>query len=78
MAALKLSYKTLDSIFENDIAMAICRKPETYPEVPYATGIRRLRIKKGINHPALNIWFEYDEETVTLIDVDRVGVDEKD
>jgi len=78
MAALKISYKTLDSIFENDAARAICRKPETYPEVPEATGIRRLRIKKGVNHPALNIWFEYDEETVTLIAVDRVGPNEKD
>ena len=67
---LRISHKILDDILS--VYATALRSPEIYPEVP-GTNIRRVRIEGGVNHPALNIWIEYDGDVIKLIDIEKFG-----
>jgi hypothetical protein len=65
---LGISPKRLDELVEG-VIFAVAKSPETFPEVP-GTGIHRLQILPFPGMKRLNVWFTFEDETVTFLGVD--------
>ena len=69
--ALRVNCKQLDDALE-EITLNIARLPDYYPYVPPGKTLRRCRTRAfSPNIPAYDILFTFDEDTVTLLYIDR-------
>jgi len=66
---LGVSAERLDKLLEG-IGVAIAMRPEVFPKLPFGTNLHRIRVVPFPGLPALNLWFTYDETTVSFIEID--------
>ena len=67
---LGVSAKRLDELLES-LQLHLARRPELFPNVP-GTTLHRVVVNPfpGLRH--LNLWFTYDDKTVTFVEVDEI------
>lgn len=72
LSDLRMSHRALDDIL-SELGPAIGRKPELYHCVPGTDPpLHRAMVEKGVSHPELRIWFDYDDHCVYLVDIESV------
>jgi|HubBroStandDraft_2_1064218.scaffolds.fasta_scaffold2049111_1 hypothetical protein len=65
---LGVSARRLDELMEG-IALAVSLRPEVFPRVP-GTSLHRIKVRPFQGLPHLNLWFWYNETTVSFVEVD--------
>ena len=66
---LGVTAERLDELLEG-IGIAVASKPEIFPKLPFGTNIHRIRVVPFSGLPAMNLWFTFDDATVSFIEID--------